>query len=73
MWMTVTMKRKTPARNLNYINKLYQNEIDRLNSYMSENGLILSIEKGNMISKITLLYMCHVQLGSAPVCSFSIP
>ena len=57
MWMTVTMKRKTPARNLNYIKKLYQNEIDRLNSYMSENGLILSIEKGNMISKITLLYM----------------
>ena len=26
MWMNLAMKRKTPARNLNYIEKLYQNE-----------------------------------------------
>ena len=49
MWMNVTTKRKTPARNLNYIKKLYQNELDRLNSYMFENGLTLSTEKTSMV------------------------
>ena len=44
MWMNVTMKRKTAARNLNYIKKLYQND-----SYMFENGLTLSTEKTNMV------------------------
>ena len=36
------IKIKTPARNLNYIKILYQNELDRL---MFENGLSLSTEE----------------------------
>ena len=49
MWMDVTMKRKTPAMNLNYIKTLYQNQLDRLNSYMFENGLTLSTAETNMV------------------------
>ena len=45
MWMNVTMKRKTPNRNRNYIKKLYRNELDRLTCNMFEKGLTLSTEK----------------------------
>ena len=40
MWMNVTMKRKTAARNLNYIKKLYQND-----SYMFEMDLLYQPKK----------------------------
>ena len=49
MWMNVTMKRKTPSRNLNYIKILYQNELHRLNNYMFEKGLTLSTENAVVI------------------------
>ena len=49
MWMNVTMNRQTPTWNLNYIKKLYQNELDRLNSYVFENGLTLTTEKTNVV------------------------
>ena len=49
LWMKVTMKRKTPARTMNYIRKLYQRELDKINKFMLENGLTLSSEERKKI------------------------
>lgn len=45
LWMKVTMKLRTPARALNYTKKVYQRELDKINNFMRENGLTLSLEK----------------------------
>ena len=43
------MKRKTPARALTYTKKMYQRELDRINDFLTENGLMLSLEKTNLM------------------------
>ena len=49
MWMDVTMKRKTPKRQLTFYKNLYQRELDRITEYLFENGLSLSPEKTNLV------------------------
>ena len=49
IWMKVTLKRHTPVRSINYIKKIYQNELDKISRYMIENGLALSAEKSHMV------------------------
>ena len=49
MWMNTTIKRRTSHRQLIYIRRLYQLELDNISSYMFENGLSLSPEKTTMI------------------------
>ena len=49
MWMRVTMKRTTSKRTLNHIKRLYQNELNKINTFMVDNGLTLSLEKTNIL------------------------
>ena len=49
LWMKVTMKRKTPTRTINHTKKIYQCELDKINNFMLENGLTLSLEKTNIM------------------------
>ena len=48
-WMNVSMKKDTSKHLLNHIIKIYQNDLNSLNNYMSENGLTLSKEKSHML------------------------
>jgi len=49
IWMPVNLKKKVPIRNINYVRKLYQLELNKLSYYVKENGLQLSAEKTNMV------------------------
>ena len=45
----VTLKRNTPVRSIKYIKQIYQNELDSISKYLTENGLALSAEKSHMV------------------------
>ena len=49
LWMNVTLKKSTPLRSIKYIQKVYQNELNKLCHYLSENGMTLSVEKTHMM------------------------
>ena len=49
MWANVNIKSKTNLRTINYIKKVYQCELDKLNVYIVSNGLQFSVEKTKMI------------------------
>ena len=45
IWKKVTMKRSTPKRSLNHIQKCYQQELNKIDTYLSYNGLSLALDK----------------------------
>ena len=47
MWMPVTLKKDTPRRSKNHIQKSFQYELNQITNYMNTNGLNLSKEKSN--------------------------
>ena len=49
IWIKTKLRKNTRKRNINYIQSLYQNEIDNLSNYMKENGLELSSEKTRLM------------------------
>ena len=49
LWMNVTLKKSTQSRSVNYIRKIYQNELNTLHHYLTLNGLCLSAEKTNLV------------------------
>lgn len=49
MWRKVTMKRLTPKRSINHIQRVYQNELNNIEKYLKINGLSLSLEKTKIV------------------------
>ena len=49
MWQKITLKRSTPLKAIQKIQTNYQNELNKINNYISENGLTLSSEKTKLI------------------------
>ena len=47
--MTTTLRKRTNKRVVNYVQKLYQSELNKLRLYVTENGLELSGEKTGLI------------------------
>ena len=45
MWINTSIRKNTKKRVLNYVEKLYQDELDKLSYYMKENKMELSGEK----------------------------
>ena len=61
LWMNATLKKNTPKRTIHYVRKTYQNDINNIAKFMSENGLTLSPEKSHM-----MLFDAGGFLGNAP-------
>ena len=49
IWINVSLKKRTNLRHINYIQKLFQNELDKLSSYMHLNGFQFSVEKTHLV------------------------
>ena len=49
MWMPVTFKNNSPKRSVNYIRKIFQNDLTQITNYMLDNGLNLSKEKTKLV------------------------
>ena len=45
MWINTSLRKHTKQRVINYVQKIYQDELNKLCKYLKENGLELSGEK----------------------------
>ena len=65
LWQKVSLKRSTKKSSVNYIRKKYQNELNKIDSYLTQNGMLLAVNK----TKI-MLFNAGPKLENPP--SFSI-
>ena len=49
LWKSVTLKRNTSKRSINFVKGVYQHELTKIDTYLQENGLSLSVEKTKMM------------------------
>jgi ribonuclease HI len=49
IWINASLRKNTPKRVINHVQKIYQEELTKFSIYMQENGLELSCDKTNLV------------------------
>ena len=63
IWINLSLRKRTPKRNVTYLQRIYQAEIDNLNNFMKENSFFFLLLQFRIANNIFLYKTLFVQFS----------